>query len=155
MQGDVISVERVVHSSPEAIFAIVADASRHPEIDGSGAVKGLKPGASNRLSLGSKFAMSMKLGIGYSMVNEVIEFEDGRRIAWQARPTGLVGRFVGGRIWRYELEPVDGGTRVRESWDISKDHQRSLLRLGPVPEQARLSMERTLEKIEQMTAGSS
>jgi Polyketide cyclase / dehydrase and lipid transport len=154
MQGDVISVERVVHSSPEAIFAIVADASRHPEIDGSGAVKGLKPGASDRLSLGSTFAMSMKMGFGYSMVNEVIEFEDGRRIAWQARPTGFMGRFVGGRIWRYELEPVDGGTKVTESWDISKDHQRSLLRLGPVPEQTRRNIEKTLDRLEQITAGS-
>ena len=27
----------------------------------------------------------------------------------------------GGRIWRYELEPVDGGTLVRETWDISQE----------------------------------
>jgi hypothetical protein len=85
------------------------------------------------------------------MSNEVIEFEENRRIAWQARPAGFSGRFTGGRIWRYELEPVDGGTRVRESWDVSQDHQRRLLKLGPIPKQAETSMQKTLERIEELT----
>src|SRR5438105_3782836 len=121
MDGDVLSVERVIAAPPEAIFALVADAGKHPLIDGSGTVKEVKEGAPERLSLGSKFGMSMKVGIKYSMVSEVIEFEDDRRIAWQSKPTGLGGRLAGGRIWRYELEPVEGGTRVRESWDLSQD----------------------------------
>ena len=70
----------------------------------------------------------MHMGMGYTMVNTVIEFEENRRIAWKATIAGFMGRFVGGRIWRYELEPVEGGTRVRESWDISEDHQRHFLR---------------------------
>lgn len=152
MQGDTLSVERVIPAPPEAIFALLADASRHPDIDGSGSVVRLKAGSVQRLSIGSTFGMSMKLGVGYSMTNEVIEFEEGRRIAWQARPPGFLGRFSGGRIWRYELEPVEGGTRVRETWDLSKDHQRYLLRLGPVPGQTRRAIERTLERIEELTA---
>ena len=95
--------------------------------------------------------MSMHMGIGYSMVNTVVEFEDNRRIAWQARPGGFVGKFVGGRIWRYELEPVEGGTRVRESWDISEDHQRAFLGRGKLPEQTRVNMDRTLDRIEELT----
>ena len=31
-------------------------------------------------------------------------------------------------VWRYELEPVDGGTLVRETWDISREASRFLLR---------------------------
>ena len=38
------------------------------------------------------------------------EFEENRRIAWA---------HVGGHRWRYELEEVDGGTRVTESFDWS------------------------------------
>lgn len=152
MQGDSISVERVIPATPETIFALLADASRHPDIDGSGTLVRLKSAAPERLSLGSTFEMSMKMGVGYSMTNEVIEYEEGRLIAWQARPAGFVGRFTGGRIWRYELEPLDGGTRVRETWDLSKDHQRSLLRLGPVPGQTRRAMEKTLERIEELTS---
>jgi hypothetical protein len=64
-----------------------------------------------------------------------------------------MGQFVAGRIWRYELEPVDGGTRVRESWDISHDHQRMLLKLGRLPETTRANMVKSLERIEQLTSG--
>jgi len=151
MEGTVVSTERIIATPPEAIFDLIADASRHPDIDGSGHVKQVKAGGPERLSEGSTFGMSMHMGIGYSMVNTVIEFEVNRRIAWQARPGGFVGKFVGGRIWRYELDPVEGGTRVRESWDISEDHQRALLKLGKLPEQTRADMDRTLARIEELT----
>ncbi len=144
-------MERVIPADPGAIFALVADAARHPEIDGSGTVVAVK-GSPQRLTAGSTFGMSMKQGIGYSMVNTVIEFEEDRRIAWRARPGGFVGKFVGGRIWRYELEPVDGGTRVRETWDVSQDHQRSFLKRGKLPEATRSNMEKTLARIEELVA---
>ena len=154
MEGDVVSVERCIPAGPAAIFALVADAARHPEIDGSGSVRQVKTGAPQKLSLGASFGMSMKQGIAYSMVSTVIEYEEDRRIAWQSRPAGFVGKFVGGRIWRYELEPVDGGTRVRESWDVSKDHQRIFLKLGGLPAKTKGSMEKTLARIEELTAQS-
>ena len=150
MEGDVVSVERVIPAGPAAIFAVVADASRHPEIDGSGTVRQLKPEAPHLLGLGSTFGMSMKMGVGYSMESTVIEYEAGRRIAWQSRPPGFVGKFVAGRIWRYELEPVEGGTLVRESWDISQDHQRALLRLGALPTKTAENMTTTLERIDKI-----
>jgi uncharacterized protein YndB with AHSA1/START domain len=152
MDGSVVSTERVIPASPQAIFDLIADASRHPDIDGSGALREVKPGGPERLSAGSVFGMSMHLGVNYSMVNTVVEFEENRRIAWQARPGGLVGRFVAGRIWRYELEPVEGGTRVRESWDISEDHQRLVLKLGGLPDKTRSNMDKTLARIEELTA---
>jgi len=151
MDGDVITAERVIKAAPEAIFALLADPSRHPDIDGSGSVKQAKADAPTRLSLGSKFGMSMKLGIGYSMVNTVVEFEEDRRIAWQARPPGFFGRISAGRIWRYQLDPVDGGTRVRESWDLSQDHQRGLLRRGRLPQKTHDNMAKTLERIAALT----
>lgn len=151
MQGDVVTVERVIAAPPEAIFSYLADASKHPEIDGSGAVKGCKAGAAQKLTLGSRFGMSMRMGLPYSMMNEVVEYEDGRRIAWQTRAPGFMGRLMGGRIWRYELEPTESGTRVRETWDLSQDRQKALLKRGPVPKQTRKNMEKTLERIEHLT----
>ncbi|MHB8670281.1 MAG: SRPBCC family protein [Acidimicrobiales bacterium] len=152
MDGDVLTVERVIPAPAQAIFDLLADAAKHPLIDGSGTVKEAKAGAPQRLGLGSSFGMSMKLGIGYSMVSRVVEFEPGSRIAWQSRPPGLVGRFAGGRIWRYELEPLGERTRVRESWDLSEDRQRALLRLGGLPERTRQNMEKTLARIETLLA---
>jgi uncharacterized protein YndB with AHSA1/START domain len=145
---DVESVERVIAAPAAAIFDLLADPSRHREIDGSGTVRDAAEG-STRLTLGSKFGMSMKMGIGYSMVSEVIEFDENRRIAWQSKsPVPLMGLFVGGRIWRYELEPVQGGTLVRESWDISKERIKAMVR--PLRGRTREAMTKTLERIEEI-----
>ncbi len=152
MDGNVVSVERVIPAQPEAIFDVIADASRHPEIDGSGTVKGAKDGNPQRLELGSTFGMSMRQGISYPMVSTVIEFEKDKRLAWQSVPPGFLGKLFGGRIWRYELEPADGGTLVRESWDVSRDHQRSFLKMGKMAETTRSNMEKTLERIEEVTS---
>ncbi|HZJ25870.1 MAG TPA: SRPBCC family protein [Acidimicrobiia bacterium] len=153
---DIVSVERTIDAPPEKIFELVADPRRHHEFDGSGTVRDVKAGGDDQLELGSEFGMSMKLGIPYSMVSTVVEFEDGRRVAWQSRPPGLFGKIAGGRIWRYELEPLDsGGTLVRESWDVSQDKQRPLLRIGPTPKKTRTNMEKTLERIDELVGGSS
>ena len=117
---DVVSVERVIPAPPEAIFELLADPARHHDIDGSGTVVKAKQG-SQRLALGSRFGMSMKVGIPYTMTSTVVELDEPRLIAWQTRGPGRIGRLGGGRIWRYELEPVEGGTLVRETWDISQE----------------------------------
>ena len=144
--SDVESVERVIPAPPEAIFAIIADPSRHHEIDGSGTVRDAKD-VPDTLTLGSKFGMSMKLGIPYSMVSTVIEYEENRRIAWQTRPP-IGAALAGGRIWRYELEPVEGGTRVRESWDSSQEKIKLLV--TGARKKTRENMEKTLARLEEV-----
>ena len=152
--SDTESVERVIPAPAEKIFDLLADPSRHREIDGSGSVRDAKEQA-HRVHLGDKFGMSMKLGLPYTMVSTVIEFEDNRRIAWQSRPPGVFGKISGGRIWRYELEPVDGGTKVTETWDISQEiGTKVMLRNSRVHQHTRESMEKTLENIEKLLASS-
>ena len=146
MSGDTVTAERTIAAPPEAIFVLLADASKHALIDGSGTVREARD-APQRLTLGSTFGMSMRAGVPYSMVNTIVEFDENRLIAWQAKPAGFAGRLIGGRIWRYELEPVAGGTRVRETWDVSRDRQRIFLKLGPLPAKTRQNMEKTLERI--------
>jgi hypothetical protein len=46
------------------------------------------------------------------------------------------------------LEPVDGGTRVTETWDISKEKSRAFIRSGG--KKARRDMEATLARIEEI-----
>jgi uncharacterized protein YndB with AHSA1/START domain len=145
---DVVSVERVIAAPADRIFELLADPARHHDIDGSGSVRDAK-GEPSRLQMGSTFGMTMHLAIGYSTTNTVIEFDDGKRIAWQTAPVGIQGRFFGGRIWRYELEPADGGTRVRESWDISQEKGpvKSILRTAKAKDHTRTAMEKTLANI--------
>jgi len=151
MSATSVSVDRVIEAPAAAIFDVVADASRHREIDGSGSVVGPKGAVPERLSLGATFGMHMKLGVPYSMTNTVIEFEPDRRIAWQTVLAGPLGRFIGGRIWRYELEEADGGTKVTETWDISQDKQAFLLKHGKVGQQTAGSMSKSLDRLARLT----
>ena len=146
-----ISVEKVVHGTPEQVFEVLADPRRHREIDGSGTLRDAVDGPA-RLSLGAVFGMNMKVGAPYQMTNTVVEFEEGRRIAWQARPTKEIGaKIAGGRIWRYELEPVEGGTRVRETWDISQEKIKPLVL--PAGLVTKRNMLRTLDRLEAVLRG--
>ena len=149
---DTESVERVIPQPPEAIFALLADPSRHHDIDGSGAVHEAKSGA-QRVKLGDEFGMAMKRGVPYSTTNTIVDFEDNRTIAWHTCSKGVMGKIIGGPVWRYELEPVDGSTRVRESWDIAPTKLfKPLLRTGMARKDTRRSMEKTLENIEKLLA---
>ena len=149
--ADVETVERTIPAPPEAIFALLADPGRHQSFDGSGMVKEAK-NAPQRVKLGDEFGMAMRLGVPYSTHNIVIEFDDNRRIAWQHSTAGALGTIVGpGATWRYELEPVDGGTNVHETWDFSAVRGiKTLLRLTRSRNNTRAAMEKTLENIEKV-----
>lgn len=147
--SDVVTVERFIPAPPSKIFDLLADPSRHRDIDGSGTVRDAKAG-SERLVLGSQFGMSMRMGIPYSMQSTVIELEEDRRIAWQTRGASILGRVLGGRIWRYELEPQDGGTMVRESWDITQESPATKPAVRRAAKTTAKNMAATLERIEQI-----
>ncbi len=150
---DVVSVERVIPAPASEIFDLIADPSRHRDIDGSGTVRDPR-GPSERLQLGSRFGMSMVMGVPYAMQSTVIEFEEGRRLAWQTRGPTAIGRLVGGRIWRYDLEPVEGGTLVRESWDISQESPLTKPAVRRAGKATARNMTATLERIAQLLAPS-
>lgn len=144
---DVVSVQRLIPSDPEPIFALLDDPAGHARIDGGGSVQGARSGG-RRLALGDRFGMDMKIGLAYSTLNTIIELEENRRIAWQTTASGPVGKVVGGRIWRYDLEPVEGGTLVTESWDISEEAAMSKPFVRRMEGMTRKNMAATLERIE-------
>jgi uncharacterized protein YndB with AHSA1/START domain len=155
MKGYLLTVERVIPAPADKIFDILADPTKHALIDGSGMVQGMNRTAEPRLALGTQFTMSMRAAlIPYSTVSRVTEFEEDRRIAWKTGPSGMMGRFLAGRVWRFELEPEGEDTLVRETWDITEDHQRALLKLGDLYSgKTRRDMERTLERLSVAVAG--
>ncbi|NBW92431.1 MAG: dimethyladenosine transferase [Actinobacteria bacterium] len=135
----IVSVERFIPAAPGLIFELLADPRQHSVIDGSESVKSAQVSAPERLSLGAQFAMNMKIGVPYKMTNTVVEFEENRRIAW---------RHIGGHIWRYILEPVDGGTRVTEQFDYNGSRSILILKLRSSMKNNEKFMIKTLEKIE-------
>lgn len=128
-----------VAAPPATVFAIVADPRQHARIDGSGTVREAVSGP-DRLELGSRFGMSMKMGAPYRISNKVVEHEPDRLIAW---------RHVGLHRWRYELTPTaDGGTEVTETWDLS--HYPAPLRAllsGLFGERTQAAIDATLVKL--------
>jgi uncharacterized protein YndB with AHSA1/START domain len=150
--GRVVSIERTIAAPASRIFDVLADPRRHPEIDGSGMVQAADIDGPQRLSLDARFGMAMKLGVRYRMVNTVIEFEEDRRIAWAPKPEvrGKIkeGGVIGGRVWRYDLEPVDGGTLVRETWDATSERGWLIHRVMRVPAKMRRAIETTLANLE-------
>ena len=146
---DVVTVERVIPAPASEIFELLANPSRHRDIDGSGTVRDPKGDTVERLELGSEFGMSMVMGLPYSMKSTVVEFEPDRRIAWQTRGHGI-GRGLGGRIWRYELEPAEGGTLVRESWDITQESALTRPLIRRAAKATAKNMAATLERLEEV-----
>ena len=140
----IVSVERFVPAAPGLIFEVLADPRQHSKIDGSGSVKAARVSAPPRLSLDAKFTMEMKIGFPYKMTNTVVEFEENQRIAWQ---------HFGGHIWRYILEPVDGGTKVVEQFDYNGSKSVLILKLRGSMKSNEKFMTKTLENLEKHFAG--
>lgn len=136
-----VSASRIIAASPEQVFDILADPAKHRAIDGSGSVRDTRAPEGTRLGLGSRFGMTMKLGVPYAITNEVVEFEEGRLIAW---------RHFGGHRWRWELEPVDGGTKVSETFDWSTAKSPVALEIMRIPARNARSIEASLERLDRL-----
>lgn len=143
----IVSASRVIAAEPAAIFDLLADPSQHSRFDGSDTVQGSGVTGPDRLSLGSTFGMKMRLGpIPYPIKNEVVEFDEGRVIAW---------RHLGHHVWRYELEPVEGGTKVTESFDWGVARFPPMYEWLGYPAQHEQNMARTLERLDALVTGGS
>jgi len=134
-----VSASRLIDAPAHVIFSILADPSRHAEIDGSGTVRGTKDETPKRLQLGSKFGMKMKIFVPYDMRSTVVEYEENKLLAWA---------HFGKHRWRYELEEVDGGTMVTETFDWSTALVPKAIELAGYPKKHLPNMQKTLERLE-------
>jgi uncharacterized protein YndB with AHSA1/START domain len=117
----VVSAERVVGAGAAEIFELVADPAQQPRWDGNDNLDAADPGQRVR-AVGDVFRM--RTTKGNVRENHVVEFEEGRRIAWRPAEPGAEPP---GHLWRWELEPVDDGrTRVTHTYDWTRltDEQR-------------------------------
>ena len=134
----VVSRSTIVPAPAQMIFDLLADPRRHSEIDGSGSVQSAQINAPERLSLDATFGMQMKIGLSYKITNTVVEFEEGKTIAW---------RHFGGHIWRYKLEAVEGGTQVTEQFDWNTAKSHLMMRVMNYPVKNRRSIVATLDRL--------
>lgn len=108
----VVSASRDIAAPADVIFDLIADPARQLEWDGNDNLDHADAGQRVR-AVGDVFVMTNTSG--RQRANHVVEFTEGRRIAWQ--PSPLDGERPG-HLWRWELEPVDADhTRVTHTYD--------------------------------------
>jgi uncharacterized protein YndB with AHSA1/START domain len=111
-----VSAALDVEASADVIFELIADPSQQPRWDGNANLAEAPP--DQRVQrVGDVFTMVLTRN-GSVRENHVVEFEEGRRIAWT--PADL-GRPPAGHLWRWELEPTgEATTRVTHTYDWSQ-----------------------------------
>lgn len=108
----IVRAARTVNAPAAEIFELIADPARQPEWDGN---DNLAEAPAGQRITGSDQEFAMKLTNGQSRTNYVMEFEEGRLIAWKPAPTGETPR---GHLFRWELCPVDDNTtEVTHTYD--------------------------------------
>jgi hypothetical protein len=145
-----VSETAIIAAPAMRIFALLTDPAQHPLIDGTGSVLAVQDGGPERLTLGSKFGMDMKIGAPYKILNTVVEYDQDRLIAWR--------HFYGHR-WRWQLRPLDDGsnserTEVTETFDWSTARFPLLLTLSPFPRRNRRGIEKSLVRLAHIATAS-
>jgi uncharacterized protein YndB with AHSA1/START domain len=138
VDGDTVSASAVVDAPPAEVFDYLRRPANHARISGDGSVRGTTSGP-ELLELGDRFGMNMKIGLPYRVRSKVVEFEDGRRIAWC---------HFGRHRWRWEVEPTDDGrTRVTETFDQSTSLAPFVLRAVGYPRRHEPNVERSVRNV--------
>ena len=101
-----VSASREIAAGPRRIFELIADPAQQPRWDGNDNLAEA-PAGQRVHAVGAVFTMTLTHD-GAIRENHVVEFEEGRRIAWRpAEP----GKRPPGHLWRWELEPA-GASRT-------------------------------------------
>jgi uncharacterized protein YndB with AHSA1/START domain len=111
----VVSASREIAAGPREIFELIADPAVQPRWDGNDNLAQAAAGQRVRQA-GDVFTMTLTKGSVRE--NHVVEFEEGRRIAWTpAEP----GKRPPGHLWRWQLEPAGpSATRVTCTYDWTR-----------------------------------
>ena len=113
----VASAERTIDAPADTIFELIADPAQQPRWDGNDNLAEARTGQRVH-AVGDVFTMTNTSERVRD--NRIVEFEEGRRIAWLPSPQGEPPP---GHLWRWELEPLeDGRTRVTHTYDWTNLH---------------------------------
>ena len=112
----VVEATRPIAADAAVIFELIADPAQQPRWDGNDNLAAADAGQRVR-AVGDVFRMTLT-NAGTIRENHVVEFEEGRLIAWRPAPTRWRAP---GHLWRWRLEPqADGSTLVTHVYDWSQ-----------------------------------
>lgn len=127
----VYSESLIIPAPSDVLWQALIDPSTHAALDVWGTV-GAPVSAESLHSEGQVFTMNMSYDDGetvthYRSDNHVTVFEPGRAVAWM---TSGEGEQPLGWLWRYDLDPADGGTEVTLTYDWTETSEKNLERYG-------------------------
>ncbi len=135
----VVSASREIAAGPGKIFELIADPARQPRWDGNENLAEAPVGQRIRRA-GEVFMMTITNG--NVRENYVVEFDEGRCIAW--KPAEL-GQEPPGHLWRWELERI-GASRTRAThtydWTQLTDENRFPRARATTTDKLRASLDR-------------
>jgi uncharacterized protein YndB with AHSA1/START domain len=135
----VVSATRDVAAPAAKLFELIADPAWQPKWDGNDNLAEAAAGQRVR-SVGDVFTTTLTMGAVRE--NHVVEFEEGRLIAWRPSEPGAPPP---GHLWRWQLEPIDdANTRVTHTYDWSAltDEQRLVRARATTTDKLQASLER-------------
>ena len=141
----VVTASREIAAGADEIFELIADPAQQPRWDGNDNLA--KSEADQRVRTPGEI-FTTRLTNGGVRQNHVVEFEEGRRIAWT--PAG-VGERPPGHLWRWELEPLgESRTRVTHTYDWTRltDQHRLARARQTTSEKLRASLDRLAQLAE-------
>ncbi|GFG62669.1 hypothetical protein MKUB_01590 [Mycobacterium kubicae] len=146
----IVSATRDVAANAQRIFDLIADPSLQPRWDANDNLAQSAQGQRVR-QVGDVFTMTLTNGAVRE--NHVVEFVEGRRIAWRpAEP----GKEPPGHLWRWELTARGAGeTSVTHTydWTALTDEQRLARAQATTAEMLRASLDRLAAIAEAAEAG--
>ncbi|MBD8506678.1 SRPBCC family protein [Hoyosella sp. G463] len=111
----VVQASRIINAPAARIFELIADPAQQPSWDGNDNLVEA-PGGQRVRAVGDMFTMTTTKG--NVRENHVVEFTEGRLIAWAPAETG---KPPFGHLWRWEVEPLgDNESRVTHTYDWSR-----------------------------------
>jgi uncharacterized protein YndB with AHSA1/START domain len=141
-ENKVVQASREIRAPAATIFQLIADPAQQPRWDGNdNLATALEP--QRVRAVGDVFVMTLTMGSVRE--NHVVEFDEGRLIAWRPSEAGAAPP---GHLWRWELEPLDDDrTRVTHTYDWSAltDETRVERARNTTEESLRRSLDRLAE----------
>jgi uncharacterized protein YndB with AHSA1/START domain len=110
----IVTASREIAAPADKVFELIADPALQPQWDGNDNLAEARTGQRVRTA-GDVFTTTLTMGS--DRTNHVVEFEEGRLIAWRPSEPGMEPP---GHLWRWRLEPVDDSrTLVTHTYDWS------------------------------------
>ncbi len=119
-----VSKDTTIDASPEAIFAIVSDLTRHKQLAGSGELVDIRKVTPGPIGLGSVVEANESIQLGdrrleFLARSIVVTFNPPNTISWIPTPPLPIRRIQ----WWFRMSPVEQGTKVVHEVEVDLDDE--------------------------------